>query len=106
MSDRFALGMPLSSLVGQISDDGPHSTTPGNPGSYFFIGSNYAATVTESGVLYLGFNDTDYGNNEGSVTATVAVITVQSVPIAATTPLLFAVSLSLMAYATLRWRHT
>ena len=71
---RDSGGFFVGSLLGQISSDGPHITTPGNPQPMFFIGSNYLETVTQSGYLYLGFNDTDYGNNEGFVAATVNVI--------------------------------
>ena len=46
-------GYPVAALMGKIGN-----------GSYFFVGSNYSSTVTNSGILYLGFNDTDYGNDE------------------------------------------
>lgn len=46
-------GYPVAALMGKIGDS-----------SYFFVGSNYSNTVTNSGILYLGFNDTDYGNDE------------------------------------------
>jgi len=51
-------GRPVAALMGRIGNN-----------SYFFIGSNYSNQVSQSGVLYLGFNDTDYGNNWGNVTA-------------------------------------
>lgn len=53
-------GYPVAALMGKIGNN-----------SYFFIGSNYSNTVTNSGILYLGFNDTDYGNNWGIVNADV-----------------------------------
>ena len=46
-------GYPVAALMGKIGDSG-----------YFFVGSNYSNAVTNSGILYLGFNDTDYGNDE------------------------------------------
>ncbi len=51
-------GYPVAALMGRIGNN-----------SYFFIGSNYSNQVSQSGTLYLGFNDTDYGNNRGVVTA-------------------------------------
>ena len=51
-------GYPVAALMGKIGS-----------GSYFFIGSSYSNNVSEQGNLYLGFNDTDYGNNWGSVLA-------------------------------------
>lgn len=41
--------------------------------NYFFVGSDYSNTVINSGILYLGFNDTDYGNNCGTVNADVKI---------------------------------
>ncbi len=49
---------PVAALMGRVDN-----------GEYFFIGSNYSTQVTENGILYLGFNDTDYGNNWGTVNA-------------------------------------
>ena len=72
---RYSGGLLISSLVGQISSDGPHIMSHGNPQPFFFVGSNYSQIVSQAGVLYLGFNDTDYGNNEGYVTATINVST-------------------------------
>lgn len=51
-------GYPVAALMGKIGNN-----------SYFFIGSSYSNQVSQSGILYLGFNDTDYGNNWGTVTA-------------------------------------
>lgn len=56
-------GYPVAALMGKIGD-----------ANYFLMGSSYSNNVSESGVLYLGFNDTDYGNNWGSVLADVNVI--------------------------------
>lgn len=53
-------GYPVAALMGKIGN-----------GNYFFIGNNYSNNVSETGILYLGFNDTDYGNNWGSVLADV-----------------------------------
>ena len=66
---NFACGAPLIdtttdlyyfSLVGRIGS-----------GNWFTLGSSFNNTVTSSGRLYLGFLDTDSGNNSGSVTARV-----------------------------------
>lgn len=54
-------GYPVAALMGKIDN-----------GNYFLIGSDYANNVSEAGILYLGFNDTDYGNNRGSVLADVS----------------------------------
>lgn len=55
-------GYPVAALLGKIGN---------NP--YFFIGSDYSNYATRSGVLYLGFNDTDYGNNWGIINADVNI---------------------------------
>ena len=55
-------GYPVAALMGKIGN-----------GNYFFIGSSYSNNISESGVLYLGFNDTDYGNNWGSALANINV---------------------------------
>ncbi len=58
------------SLLGQISNNGPHIIHNGNSSgaNFFMIGANYSGPVDRSGRLYLGFADTDYGNNQGYVT--------------------------------------
>lgn len=53
---------PVAALLGKIGNS-----------NYFFIGSSYSDYVSESGNLYLGFNDTDYGNNWGTVDADVKI---------------------------------
>jgi len=55
-------GYPVAALMGKIGDS-----------NYFFVGSDYSNTVINSGILYLGFNDTDYGNNWGTVNADVRI---------------------------------
>ncbi|MDH4266432.1 MAG: PEP-CTERM sorting domain-containing protein [Deltaproteobacteria bacterium] len=55
-------GYPVGALLGRIGNN-----------SYFFIGSDYSNQVSQSGILYLGFNDTDYGNNWGTVNADVNI---------------------------------
>ncbi len=55
-------GYPVAALMGKIGNS-----------SYFLVGSSYSNIVTNSGILYLGFNDTDYGNNWGVVGADVKV---------------------------------
>ena len=55
-------GYPVASLLGKIGSN-----------NYVFLGSNYSSYVNQSGVLYLGFNDTDYGNNWGTVNADVII---------------------------------
>lgn len=55
-------GYPVAALLGKIGNN-----------HYFFIGSEYSSYSTQSGVLYLGFNDTDYGNNWGTVNADVNI---------------------------------
>ena len=53
-------GYPVAALMGKIGD-----------GDYFLIGSSFSDYVSESGVLYLGHNDTDYGNNWNSISVDV-----------------------------------
>lgn len=55
-------GYPVAALMGKIGDS-----------NYFFVGSDYSNAVINSGILYLGFNDTDYGNNWGTVDADVRI---------------------------------
>lgn len=55
-------GYPVAALMARIGD-----------GSYFFVGSDYSNYVTDQGVLFLGFNDTDYGNNWSAITADVNI---------------------------------
>ena len=75
---RDSGGFYISSLLGQISSIGPQMYRHGQPiPPLFYIGTNYSSVVTQQGRLYLGFNDTDYGNNEGSV---IAHITHTSLP--------------------------
>lgn len=69
---RSAAGLPLGSLVGQISEIPKRVGEPG--ASFFFIGTNYTAISRSSGKLFLGFNDTDSGNNLGAVTVTIRII--------------------------------
>lgn len=60
-------GYPVAALMARIGD-----------GSYFFVGSNYSNYVTKQGALFLGFNDTDYGNNWNSIMADVNITPVSS----------------------------
>lgn len=73
---------PHFSLVGKISDQQlPFYEDPFNLNEYFFIGSslqNYEALA--NGRLFLAFNDSDYGNNAGYVTANVAVNRAEAIP--------------------------
>ncbi|MEK6567597.1 MAG: LecA/PA-IL family lectin [Candidatus Omnitrophota bacterium] len=55
-------GYPVAALMGKIGDS-----------NYFFVGSDYVNTIINSGILYLGFNDTDYGNNWGTINADVII---------------------------------
>lgn len=57
-------GMPVAALIARIGN---------NP--YFYIGRYFAGRVTETGYLELGFNDTDYGNNWGTLTVAITVTT-------------------------------
>lgn len=56
------VGYPVAALLGKIGNS-----------NYFFVGSSYSDYVSQSGNLYLGFNDTDYGNNWGTVNADVRI---------------------------------
>ncbi len=81
-------GYPVAALMGKIGD-----------GDYFFIGSNYSTHVTGNGILYLGFNDTDYGNNWGTINADVNITKTGSpVPEPATILLLGPALLVLIGY--------
>lgn len=73
---RYAGPFRISSLLGQISTTGPQMVIPyqGYPSSLFSLGSYYEASVTTFGRFYLGFNDTDYGNNQGQITAHIGLI--------------------------------
>jgi hypothetical protein len=55
-------GYPVAALVGRIDNN-----------NYFFIGSNYSNQVSQSGNLYLAFNDTDCGNNWGTVSSHITI---------------------------------
>jgi|GEM_PF-3095764 hypothetical protein len=69
----------VSSLLGQISDSGPYQYHAGGAtpedveARTFFLGSSFDLIAGSTGRLYLAFNDTDYGNNEGSVNVSLAV---------------------------------
>lgn len=77
---RDSGGFYISSLLGQISTTGPQMYRHGQPiPPLFYIGTSYFETVSQAGRLYLGFNDTDYGNNQGSVLAHITQ-TVNPVP--------------------------
>jgi hypothetical protein len=73
-------GYPVAALMARIGN-----------GSYFFTGSDYSNYVTEQGILFLGFNDTDYGNNWGAITADVNIISVYAPVPEPSTILLFSV---------------
>lgn len=55
-------GYPVAALLGKIGNS-----------NYFFVGSSHSNYASESGNLYLGFNDTDYGNNWGTVNTDVRI---------------------------------
>ena len=57
-------GYPVASLLGKIGE-----------GEYFFIGSEFSGYAGGNGNLILGFNDTDYGNNWGTVLANINIQT-------------------------------
>lgn len=54
--NNVIMGVSHAALIGRIGDHDP-----------FFVGDHYYHTVGESGVLFLGINDTDLGNNSGSL---------------------------------------
>lgn len=45
----------------------------GSNGKPFIVGSHYTGQSMEDGVLYLGFNDMNYEDNSGEITATVSI---------------------------------
>jgi hypothetical protein len=64
---------PCSSLLGQISD---RPLQVGDARAFartFFVGKSFSKVATASGRLFLAFNDTNYGDNSGSVSATVTL---------------------------------
>ena len=56
-------GAPLASLVARV----------GLSGHQIFVGARHIFVSYTKGGLYLGFNDSDFKNNRGSVTVTVLV---------------------------------
>lgn len=49
-------GLPVASLIAKIG------------GNWFYVGSSFSGWIADVGYMELGFNDTDYGNNWGTVT--------------------------------------
>lgn len=72
---------PTSSLLGQISDTPLRACDTGSFDKTFFVGTNFSQVVQTSGRLFLSFCDTDFGNNEGAVTATVTVTPAPQPPV-------------------------
>jgi hypothetical protein len=75
---------PTSSLLGQISDTPLRACDAGSFDKTFFVGTNFSQAAQVSGRLFLAFCDTDFGNNEGAVTATVTVTPAPEPPVAMT----------------------
>lgn len=72
---------PIQALLGQINDVPLRACDPGAFEKTFFVGTNYSQTAQASGRLFLAFCDTDFGNNEGSVNATVTVTPAPQPPV-------------------------
>jgi cysteine-rich repeat protein len=62
-----------ASLLGQIGEVPLRACDTGAFGRTFFVGTNFSGTASQSGRLFLAFCDTDFGNNQGSVVATITV---------------------------------
>ena len=75
---------PTSSLLGQINDVPLRACDTDAFAKTFFVGTNFSQVAQVSGRLFLAFCDTDYGNNEGSVTANVTVAPAPTPPVAMT----------------------
>jgi len=60
--NNVIMGVSHAALIGRIGDHDP-----------FFVGDHFSHTVGESGTLFLGINDTDLGNNAGSLQIEVEV---------------------------------
>ncbi|MCP4649639.1 MAG: hypothetical protein GY853_06110 [PVC group bacterium] len=85
-------GSPVAALMGRIGNN-----------DYFFIGESYSSLVNKSGALWLGFNDTDYGNNWGTVNADVNITKASTpVPEPVTILLLGPALLGLLGY---KWKR-
>lgn len=69
-----------SSLLVQISDTPRQVGDPEYRERTFQAGTNFSGAAFRSGRLFLGFNDADYGNNEGNVTASIVVTAVTPEP--------------------------
>ncbi|HQR08520.1 MAG TPA: hypothetical protein PLN21_16975 [Gemmatales bacterium] len=61
-------GISAFALIGRIDN-----TLISNPGRDGFVGSSYTTVVTTPGRLYLGCNDTAFGDNGGGFTATITI---------------------------------
>lgn len=70
----------VSSLLVQISDTPRQVGDPEYRERTFQAGTNFVGPASRSGRLFLAYGDTDYGNNEGSVTASVSVTAVAPEP--------------------------
>ncbi len=73
-----------ASLLGQIGDVPLRACDTGAFGRTFFVGKNFSGTASQSGRLFLAFCDTDFGNNQGAVTANVTVTPAPEPPVAMT----------------------
>lgn len=65
--DALAPNLPASiyALVGKIGTD---------LGDEFLVGSSFSGTANDTGILYLGFNDTSYRDNLGFFTVSTAAV--------------------------------
>lgn len=68
------------SLVGRI----------GTSGDFFFVGTNYTGSAAVSGNLYLAMWDSNFGDNSGSVRASITTGDLTAVPLPASAGLLLA----------------
>jgi hypothetical protein len=60
--NNVIMGVSHAALIGRIGDHDP-----------FFVGDHFHHTVGESGVLFLGINDKDLGNNSGTLAVEIQV---------------------------------
>jgi len=60
--NNVIMGVSHAALIARIGDHDP-----------FFIGDHFSHTVGESGELFLGINDTDLGNNSGTLEVQIQV---------------------------------
>ncbi len=60
--NNVIMGVSHAALIGRIGDNEP-----------FLVGERYHHSMGESGILYLGINDSDLGNNSGRLQVKVEV---------------------------------